>query len=158
MGRDRRNENKREHFASLPRVLMETDAWRALPAISQALYPWLKLEWHGARFNNNGRISLSVRQAACCLGCNPKTATSAFHPLQAKGFIVQTRGVELGTIGSGQSPRYELTEIELPNSNSTTRGGRRLYLQWSEGNDFPVILAKTNNPEGRNAKTKTPAQ
>lgn len=156
MGRDRRNENKKEQFASLPRVLMDTDAWRALPSISQTLYPWLKLEWHGPKFNNNGKISLSVRQAAKCLGCNSKTATRAFHPLQAKGFIVQTVGVELGTFGSGQSPRYELTEIELPNCN--LRGGRRLYLQWSEGNDFPVILAKTNNPDGRNTKTKTPTQ
>ena len=156
MGRDKRNENRIEHFASLSRSLMETDAWRALPSASQALYPWLKLEWRGAKFNNNGKISLSVRQAADCLGCNVKTATSAFRPLQAKGFIVQTKGVELGTVGSGQSPCYELTEIELP--NSATRGGSRLYLKWRDGNDFPVILAKVNNPEGRNSKIKTPAQ
>ncbi len=39
---------------------MQMPAWRALPATAQALYPWLKLEWHGPRANNNGKISLSV--------------------------------------------------------------------------------------------------
>ena len=87
MGRDKRNENRVEHFANLPRVLMDTDAWRALPTASQALYPWLKLEWHGPKFNNNGQIRLSVRQAASCLGINPKTATTAFHPLKQRALL-----------------------------------------------------------------------
>ncbi len=154
MGRDKRNESRGEHFARLPRSLMETDAWRALSSSAQALYPWLKLEWHGPKANNNGRISLSVRQAAQKLGMNPKTMTRAFHDLQAKGFIAQTKPPVLGLAGAGESPCYELTEIELPNAN--IRGGRALYKQWVEGQDFPVLLARSNNPTGHNGKNMTP--
>ena len=156
MGRDRRNEARIEHFAKLPRTLMETPAWRALGPVAQALYPWLKLEWHGPKANNNGKIQFSNRQAGACMGCNEKTAGKAFHQLQAKGFIVQKVGAVLGTAGSGEAPHYELTEIEMP--GATTKGGRRLYQQWSEGNDCPVIKAQTNNPNGLNGKIKLPAQ
>jgi DNA-binding transcriptional MocR family regulator len=135
---------------------METDAWRALPSSAQALYPWLKLEWHGPKANNNGRISLSVRQAAQKLGVNPKTVTRAFHALQTKGFIVQTKAGALGLAGAGESPCYEITEIELPSSK--IRGGRALYKQWVKDLGFPVLLAQSNNPNGRNGKNKTPTQ
>ncbi len=154
MGRDKRNEGREEHFAKLTRALMETDAWRALPSSAQALYPWLKLEWRGPKANNNGKISLSVRQAGERLGSDPKTATRAFQALQAKGFIVQTKACVLGLAGAGESPCYEITEIELP--NSSTRGGRALYKKWVKDQDFPVLLARSNNPNGRNGKNKTP--
>ena len=53
-----------EHFARLTRRMMETPAWKALSPTAQALYPWLKFEFKGPKFNNNGKINLSVRQAA----------------------------------------------------------------------------------------------
>ena len=74
MGRDQRNEARVEHFAQMIRNTMSTEAWRALSPCAQALYPWLKLEWHGPRSNNNGRISLSVRQAAERMGVSINTA------------------------------------------------------------------------------------
>ncbi|MGB3455982.1 MAG: hypothetical protein WBA35_06440, partial [Litorimonas sp.] len=43
--------------------VMQTPAWRALPTSSQALYVWIKHEWRGKKFNNNGKLRLSVRQA-----------------------------------------------------------------------------------------------
>jgi DNA-binding transcriptional MocR family regulator len=151
MGRDKRNENKSEHWTKMIRTVMQTDAWRALSTTAQALYPWIKFEWHGPNANNNGKLSLSVRQAAVCIGCDRKTAGRAFHDLQAKGFIVQTEGACLGTGGEAKSPTYEVTELALPQSII----GRRLYRDWQPGYDFPVKSAPPNNPEGRNAKTKT---
>src|SRR4051794_12011637 len=98
-----------EHFAMMLRCTMEEPAWLALSSTAQALYPWLKLEWKGARYNNNGRISLSVKQAAARLGVRPDTAARAFHDLQAKGFIVVTRIAQLGIDGAARPFEFELT-------------------------------------------------
>ncbi|RMD92994.1 MAG: helix-turn-helix domain-containing protein, partial [Alphaproteobacteria bacterium] len=117
MGRDRKNERRGDHYAAMHRSMMDTPAWRALSPVAQALYPWLRLEWHGPKANNNGRIRLSVRQAAEKMGVSINTAARAFHELQAKGFIVVTEPACLGVEGQGTSPAFELTEIQLPNSD-----------------------------------------
>jgi hypothetical protein len=150
MGRDKRNEVRTEHFTKMVRPTMQTDAWRALSTTAQALYPWLKFEWHGPKANNNGKLRLSVRQAAECLGCNPKTAARAFHDLQAKGFIVQTEAACLGINGEAKSPAYEITEIALP----TEKSGRCLYKSWHPSREFPVAVTASNNPSGRNGSAK----
>jgi len=156
MGRDKRNEQKKEHYTVLVRNFMATPAWRALPSSAQALYPWLRLEWAGDKFNNNGKIKLSVRQAAECMGLNQKTVMRALHALQAKGFIHITEPARLGVTGEARSSRLELTEIPLPGSERNE--GRKLYKEWSEGNDFPVTKAAVHNPRGINGKTKPRAQ
>lgn len=130
--------------------MMETAAWRALPTSAQALYPWLKFEWRGPKANNNGGISLSLRQAAEALGVSTEAAGRAFHELQAKGFIVMRRPACLGCEGFAKSPEYELTELPLPHLNAIT--GRRLYLDWKSGEDFPVQRTRANNPSGRNGR------
>lgn len=139
MGRDKRNEARVEQYTKLIRVLMETEAWRSLSTTAQALYPWLRLEWKGVNYNNNGQISLSVRQAADRLGVSINTAARAFHDLQAKGFLVVTKPAHLGLAGRANSPTFELTELPLP--NTAQRDGRKLYRQWKWGDDFPVSKA-----------------
>ncbi|SDY75692.1 hypothetical protein [Citreimonas salinaria] len=146
MGRDKRNEQRQEHFTTLTRPLMETDAWRALSPVAQALYPWIKLEWRGPKANNNGKISLSVRQAKGRMGIGINTAARAFHELQAKGFLVVREHACLGIGGEARSPAYEITEIPLPHSD--TNVGRRLYNEWRPGRDFPVLKAAAHNPNG----------
>lgn len=151
MGRDRKNENRQEKFAKMHLHTMQTEAWRALSPVAQALYPWIKLEWRGPKMNNNGKLRLSVRQAADRLGCSVNTAARAFHDLQAKGFIVVTEGARLGVGGEGKSPAYEVTEIALPGSPAL----RKLYNQWKSGADFPIQKAQVANPTGRNGKRKS---
>lgn len=153
MGRDRRNEAHHEQFTKMIRRTMETEAWRALPPISQAAYPWLKMEWKGPQANNNGRIRVSVRQLAECLGCSINTAARALHPLQAKGFIVVTEGARLGLSGEAKSPAFEITELDMPGRSHENRA-RKLFLQWRPGHDFPVCKASANNPKGVRSKTK----
>lgn len=150
MGRDQKNERRSGQFTTMVRQTMETCAWRSLNSAAQALYPWLKLEWKGPKRNNNGKISLSVRQAAERLGVSRNTAMRAFHDLQAKGFLVVTVGARLGVLGDGKSHEFEITEIELPNVEK--RGGRSLFKTWSKGNDFPILRAHANNPSGHNRK------
>ncbi|MBU3259308.1 hypothetical protein KPG71_04695 [Roseovarius sp. PS-C2] len=150
MGRDKRNERQVEHFTKLVRNMMETPAWRALSPSAQALYPWLKLEWRGPQANNNGKIRLSVRQAADRLGVGINTASRAFHDLQAKGFAVVTEHARLGVKGKATSPAYELTELPLPHAEKPS--GRKLFKEWREGADFPVQKAAAHNPKGRSKK------
>ncbi|WP_109367377.1 hypothetical protein [Ochrobactrum soli] len=138
-----------EHFTKMIRHTMEEPAWRALSSTAQALYPWLKLEWRGPDANNNGKIRLSVRQAAAKLGVTPDTASRAFHDLQAKGFIVLTELPCLGVEGAAKSPAYEITELKMP---GTVGDGSKLYREWREGNDFPVSLTASNNPHGSNGR------
>jgi hypothetical protein len=154
MGRDKRNEYKAEHYTKMIRSHMETPAWRALSPTAQALYPWVKFEWKGPKNNNNGKIGLSVRQAADRLGVNIKTAARAFHDLQAKGFLVVTRPASLGLHGEAKSPCFEITEIPLPHSDHNE--GRKLFRQWKDGQDFPVQKAAIHNPRGHTRNTLSP--
>ncbi len=134
---------------------MQCGAWQALSTTAQALYVWLKLEWKGPRANNNGKISLSLRQAAERLGVTKETAGRAFRDLQAKGFIVVTKLAHLGCEGEAQSPLYELTELALPHQQFNRP--RALYKSWTAGNDFEVVTMKPNNPTGKGGKNKSPS-
>ncbi|WP_461427750.1 hypothetical protein [Gymnodinialimonas sp.] len=147
MGRDKRNERAQEHWTKLARPMMETDAWRALSPVAQALYPWLKLEWRGPKANNNGKIRLSVRQAADALGVTRNTAGRAFHDLQAKGFIVVRERARLGIGGNASGPSYELTELSTPHSKKAD--GQKLYKLWKPGDDYPIHKGAVHNPRGK---------
>ena len=128
-------------FAPMHLKLMTTPAWRALSTVAQALYPWLILEWKGPKFNNNGKISFSVRQAAEAIGVSRNTAAKGFRELQAKGFIKVKRGASLGVSGHGKCPEYEVTDVPLLENG---RVANQNYLNWVEGKDFEVF--KHNTP------------
>ena len=115
-------------------------------------YVWIKLEWSGPTANNNGRIALSVRQAAARLGISINTSAKAFRDLQGKGFLHMTEEGSLGFSGAAKSPLYEITELPLPGDR---QDGRKLYRNWREGHDFRAEPMRSNNPKGRNGKTKS---
>ncbi len=133
-----------DKFARLFLCTMQCLAWRALSPYAQRLYPWLLLEFRGSKNNNNGSISLSVRQAASLLGCNRETARRAFHDLQRKGFLIVTRCAALGSVGYARRHLYQITEL----GTSAEPKPRNRFRDWKPGNDFPVKLAKSNNPGG----------
>lgn len=141
-----------DHFAKLPRALMAEPAWRALSSAAQALFPHLLLEWRGPDHNNNGKIRLSVRQAAEQMGCARNTANAAFHALEAKGFLVKRKLPCLGLEGKGKCPEYEITILAMPGSGSNQAS--MLYRDWRESRDFPIQKIRTNNPAGMNGKTR----
>jgi hypothetical protein len=115
------------------------------------------MEWKGPQANNNGKISLPVREAASRLGVNIKTAARAFHELQAKGFLILTDFGRMGVEGKGAPPTYEITELAIPGRDANT--GSKLYLRWQDGRDFPVRAHAPANPSGRNgsSQNKTPS-
>lgn len=131
-------------YARLPLIVIDTPAWRALSLSAQALFPWLIMEFKGAEFNNNGQISLSVRQAAERMGVARDTAAKAFRDLQAKGFIVVKRGASLGVEGHGKCPEYEITFIATLHKEAS-----KLYLDWSEDEEFPIFAHPVKNPTGK---------
>ena len=133
-----------DKFAKLFLKTMQCPAWRALSPYAQCLYPWLVLEWKGPNANNNGSISLPVREAAKKMGCNRETARKAFLDLQAKGFLVVTRCAALGTVGEATRHLYEITEL----GTGAKPIPRKKFRGWKSGHDFPVIKAATNNPRG----------
>ncbi|MCF1710274.1 hypothetical protein L0V05_15785 [Tabrizicola sp. J26] len=145
-GRDTRG----EHFTQVFRSVMDTPAWRALSTTAQSLYPWIKLEWRGARTNNNGKIRLSVRQAAEAMGVTANTAANGFRELQAKGFLVLTEQATLGIEGHARTASYEITELAMPGATV----GRKLFMGWSRDHEFQVQRSPANNPTGRRRKTE----
>ena len=134
----------------MQRWVMQTPAWRALSPTAQALYVWLRFEWKGKHQNNNGKIRLSVRQAAYRLGISVNPANKAFHELQAKGFLHVTEAGALGVKGLARGPSYELTEEPLPSHQVA----RNLFKDWKEGCDFDVATHHCNNPKGLNGQRK----
>ena len=132
--RDKNGNSIHEHGTYIPRSLMSSDAWRALSPKAQMIYIWLRLEWKGPRFNNNGKIRLSYRQAAHRLGICTNSAMGAFHELQAKGFVVITQLGALGVEGEARGPTYHLTDIGLPGTPPS-----KLFLEWAPDSEFEVL-------------------
>ena len=141
--KDHRGRTKADHGTYVPRRLLSSDAWAAMSPKAQMIYIWLRLERKGAKFNNNGKIRFSYRQAARCLGVGVNAAMHGFHELQAKGFIVITQLGALGIEGEARGPTYELTDIGMPNTSPNN-----LYLKWRPENDFEITCHHSNAPHG----------
>lgn len=150
MGRkpNKTGRDEMQHYTKIERRLISCAAWRALSTSAKSLYLVIKFEWKGPDSNNNGKIRLSVRQAAQKVGISEGTAQRAFHDLQAKGFLHITELGALGCSGSAKAPTFELTELPLPQSGN--HFGRRLFDNWHKGHDYPVQKHNANNPRGRN--------
>jgi hypothetical protein len=79
---------RQDRYFAVHHFMLKTEAWGALSAPARAIYFQLGFRYNGG---NNGRIALSVRDAAeeCNLARN--TAARAFQELSALGFIEETR-------------------------------------------------------------------
>ena len=149
--KDHRGRAQADHGTYVPRRLLSSDAWRAMSPKAQMIYIWLRLEWKGSKFNNNGKIRFSYRQAARCLGIGVNAAMRGFHELQAKGFIVVTQMGALGVEGEARGPSYELTDIGMPNTPPSN-----LYLKWRPGNDFEITRHHSSVHSGDQTQTPCP--
>ena len=118
--------HKREgQYISLSYFLLRTQAWRSLSGTSIKVL----LELH-TRFNgsNNGRVFLSMNEAAEILGMGKSTVQRAYKELAAKGFIVKTRH---GSWYGGTAHEWRLTLKPVQNAQ-----GKRIgppshdYKQW----------------------------
>jgi len=74
-------------YAPLPYALLKSPAWRSLSGSSVKVFMELHTRFNGS---NNGKIHLSMNEAAAALGIGKATAQRAFLELQTKGLIVLT--------------------------------------------------------------------
>lgn len=71
-------------FVKLDHYVLNSPAYQSLKPAARALHVELRLRFNGS---NNGRITLSIREAAGELHIAPDTASKAFKQLQETGFI-----------------------------------------------------------------------
>jgi len=84
MGKSNRKTEK-EQYTALPYAQLRSPAWRSLSGA--AVKVWLELH---TRYNggNNGKLHLSLKEAADILGLGKATVQRAYVELSEKGFLV----------------------------------------------------------------------
>jgi hypothetical protein len=149
-------------FAMVTNQVLDAPAWRAMSHGARSLYVALKRRyWQNKK--NNGRIYLSVRQAAKELGSGRTQIIRWFRELQHYGFIVMSSPGCLGMNGKGQAPRWRLTEVSYMRGTAS-RGEEDMptmdFLKWN-GTPFSKHFAPTPNSgfvlsKGHSNEPRTP--
>jgi hypothetical protein len=130
-----------ERYVRLTHRMMQTKAWRTLDGNARAIYLALATLYHGS---NNGRIGLSVRQAAEAIQVSKNTAARAMGVLQERGFIV---AIEKGRFNlQRHATRWRLTEFKC---DLTGQPASRDFETWTTAD----IL--TLHPRGESAERGT---
>jgi hypothetical protein len=81
----RRNRSSGGRWVQLPHWMLASEAWRSLAPPDVVIFVELARLYNGA---NNGKIHLSVREAAEKIHGSPATASRALARLTERGFIV----------------------------------------------------------------------
>ena len=102
----RRRTNPNNKFVMLERWFLATPAWQALPHAARSLYVELELEYKGPESCNNGKIKLSVRQAAERLSCSINFASKMFAELEARASSRSTSAARSDGRRSTRPPAY----------------------------------------------------
>jgi len=79
---------QQEQYVNVPYSFWRSPAWRSLSPAATKLWPEIRSRFNGW---NNGKISLSLDEAARLLHMGKATASRAFLELESKGFIVMTK-------------------------------------------------------------------
>jgi len=137
-----------DQYVNLGYQFLHSDAWRSLSGSAAKL--WLKVR---SRFNggNNGKISLSLDEAARLLHMGKATVQRAFHELETKGFIAVTRkGQWYGRLAS----LWRVTDKNCNGDFATNDWKQWRPIQKTEigSNTVPSVTA-TGPPQNRSAKT-----
>lgn len=106
----RGNRSSAGPFVMLAYWLMDSPAWRTLPVGPRALYVELRRRFKGG---NNGKLTLSHREAAQALAVHRNTVGPWFRELERRGFITPTVGYHLGPSGVGETTLWALDEEVL---------------------------------------------
>jgi hypothetical protein len=138
MSRKHRDKGRIEGpFIAVLKQTWQCPAWRTMSPSARLLYIALKARY-SFTLRNNGRIYLSVRQAAKEINLNKDTITQAFRELQHYGFIIMTSGSCLGVDGKGKAPHWRLTELGYMHDPPT-----REFNRW---NGTPFRYLEKQNP------------
>lgn len=128
--------------------LMETAAWKSLGPTERALYVELARRYIGT---NNGRIILSVRDAATELRLGHSTVQRALQALQDRGFIVVVRkGHFWGQVRT--ATEWRLTEF---NCDVTGALATKEFTRWQPEKQNSVPPEERVVPLQKPARTAT---
>ena len=108
----------KERFVKLTYSLLGSEAWRWLRPISKAVYIELKQRYNGL---NNGKISLSLSEAAHILKASKSSISMALKQLETHGFI---KLIKKGYFTGRMASEYALTDERL-DGYPATREWRR---------------------------------
>ena len=108
-----------ERFVKLTYPLIESQAWRWLRPISQSVYIELRRRYNGL---NNGRISLSLSEAAHILKASKSSISKALKQLETHGFI---KLIKKGYFTGRMASEFALTDEQLDGYPPT-----REWRQW----------------------------
>jgi DNA-binding transcriptional MocR family regulator len=154
MGNRRKHSSRGERFVKIEFWIMESDAWSSSSPKARALLLELIKRGYGELFN--GKIGVSVRDAANALHVTTNTASRAFRELQEKGFIIAEH---IGTFDTSKGGKNRATEWRLtflPSSSASSFGGAKPatkeFMRWqSDADNFPVY-------DGRSCRQKREAK
>jgi hypothetical protein len=96
-----------EQFVPLGYPMLHSPTWRSLSGAAVKVFLEIRSRYDG---RNNGKLTLSLDEAARLLGIGKATAARAFEELEAKGFLAQTR---LGRWYGRQASEYATTDRSL---------------------------------------------
>ena len=109
----------KERFIKLTYPLIESEAWRWLRPISKAVYIELRRRYNGL---NNGKISLSLSEAAHILKASKSSISTALKQLETHGFI---KLIKKGYFTGRMASEFALTDEQLDGYPPT-----REWKQW----------------------------
>lgn len=101
--------------------MLKCPAWAALSPVGAKLYIEIAKRYNG---QNNGEISLSVREAAAAVRCDKDRAHEGLRELQDKGFICAT------TLGSFHRKGGNATEWRLTVEPTAAQLSTKEFMRW----------------------------
>lgn len=110
-------------FVLLPHYMLNSMAWASLSPQDRAVYVELRRRFNG---RNNGRIGLSVREAAEQCRMNRDTAAKSLRTLEKTGFV------EVATLGGFTRKDRHSTEWRLTTDPCDATGAppSKAFLKW----------------------------
>lgn len=126
----------------LPEYLQASEAWATMKPAPRALYIEIKRRFNGS---NNGKLFLSVRDAAKAINVSKNTVGQYFTELEKRGFIHKVQGGYLGPNGKGQAAVWAIDEEPTQDGQPARKG----FMRWV--NQKPV--QKTGTPRTKKRDT-----
>ncbi len=115
----------------MPYTMLQSPAWRSLSGPAVKVWFELRNRFHGG---NNGRLTLSMDEAARLLSLSKSTVKRALEELQEKGFIVRTR--------QGQWYGRQASEWAVTDKGVDGHAATKAWQQWRPSS-VPRRHAKT---------------
>lgn len=140
-GRDKR-EQPAGRYTTLREYMLASAAWQSLDCNARCLYIELARRYRGPN-SNNGKIPLSVREAATALHIGRSTADRCFDLLEDRGFV--KIGKRSGFSMKGRvSTEWMLTEF--PDDTKTGVIATKDFMRWSSEKENHSPATRPHSP------------